>query len=126
MTVPDSVNGPVSSPNPPPPAATGRVEVKAPSSGARDTGPRTDAREGPANGPVLAMESRDRFTASVAPVRNALYDVTRVRRGNHQIESSDIMTKTTFRGERIVRKMADIPLATGRNLLHIYQKDDTT
>jgi hypothetical protein len=70
-----------------------------------------------------AADARDRFTPSDLPVRNALYDVTRVRSGQHPMEAPETVTEKTLSGEVVSRKMADILLATGRNLLHIYQMD---
>jgi len=124
MNIPDTVNTPVSSAALPAATVTQRVEEKSSAADARETRAQTDVREVKAVGPALTVESRDRFTASVVPVSNALYDVTRIRRGSHQQLAVNIIATKTLHGERVTRKMADIPLATGRNLLHIYQKDN--
>jgi hypothetical protein len=120
MNVPDPVNASI-----PFPVVPERREEKAAASKVRDARPPAETREEQTAGQGSVPESRDRFTATEIPDQTALYDVTRVSSGrSHAAETSDMVDGKTLRGERVARKMADIPLATGRNLLHIYQRKD--
>ncbi len=105
-------------------ALTGSAGGNAPSGPAKDARSRTDSTDARAGDTASSGEKGDRFTASENPVGSALYDVTRTGRGRLRAESSGVMGEKTLHGERVSRKMADIPLATGRNLLHIYRADD--
>lgn len=119
MNIADTLTTPVYTP-----VVTERVENKTRVSSAGDTRSQANTQEERTGMQALTLDKGDRFTASEMPVGNALYDVTRVKQGNQLSGVSGTITRETLHGEKITRKMADIPLATGINLLHIYQTDN--
>jgi hypothetical protein len=71
-----------------------------------------------------SRQSEDQFTASESVVGGAVYDVRDIHKGQSSLDSVQVEPiQNRLHGEKVIRKMVEMPLAVGLKRLRVYSQD---